>query len=96
MIRQQPPANAYMPHRSHTYYPIEPKKAPLEQNNTPSQPALRVEKAKTREIDTLRKAYEELKEREEIYIDKLMKLEEGLENQHSEFIKLQELYTELF
>ncbi len=25
-----------------------------------------------------------------------MKLEEGLENQHSEFIKLQELYTELF
>lgn len=25
-----------------------------------------------------------------------MKLEEGLENQHREFIKLQELYTELF
>jgi hypothetical protein len=34
-----------------------------------------------------------MKEREEVYIDKLMKLEEGLENQHSEFIKLQELYT---
>ena len=25
-----------------------------------------------------------------------MKLEEGLEKQHSEFVKLQELYTDLF
>jgi hypothetical protein len=25
-----------------------------------------------------------------------MKLEEGLENQHTQFIKLQELYTQLF
>lgn len=58
MIRQQPPANAYMPHKNHTYYPIEPKKTPLEQNNVPPQPTARVEKAKTREIDALRKAYE--------------------------------------
>jgi hypothetical protein len=58
MIRHPPPANAYMPHRNHTYYPIEPKKAPIEPMAVTPQPTLRVEKAKTREIDTLRKAYE--------------------------------------
>ncbi len=44
----------------------------------------------------LQRMNEQLREREEIYIEKLMRLEEGLENQHSQFIKLQDLYTELF
>jgi hypothetical protein len=38
----------------------------------------------------------ELKAREEIYISKLLKLQEGLERQHEEFMNLQELYNELF
>jgi hypothetical protein len=74
MTKQPPPANAYMPNRAHTYYPIEHKK-PTVEKPAPPQPTLRVERVREREIDTLRKAYEELKEREEIYIDKLMKLE---------------------
>ncbi len=58
MIRQNPPANAYMPNRNHTYYPIEPKKAPIEPMAVRQPTINRVEKTKTKEIDTLRKAYE--------------------------------------
>lgn len=64
-------------------------------NTDVNPPTIRIER-QPREMDCLRRANEELKEREEIYIDKLMKLEEGLENQHREFVKLQELYTQLF
>jgi hypothetical protein len=65
--------------KSHVaYYPIETKRKEIDKPILPSNS----NKAKEREIDTLRKTNDELKEREEVYIDKLMKLEEGLENQH--------------
>jgi hypothetical protein len=36
MAKQPTPANAYLPNRSHNYYPIEPKKASQEQNIPPT------------------------------------------------------------
>lgn len=72
MSKQTTPANAYLPSRNLTYYPIEPKKTNQEQS-APRQ-STRIDKHREKEVDVLRKAYEELKEREEIYIDKLMKL----------------------
>jgi hypothetical protein len=44
-------------------------------------------------VSQLRRVNTELKEKEEIYIDKLIKLEEGLERQHGEFMELQGLYN---
>lgn len=71
----------------HTYYPIIPQKTnPNPNPNTNHAPT---PKHHSTEVEALRKSNIELREREEMYIQKLMKLETGLQNQHADFIKLQ-------
>jgi hypothetical protein len=77
-----------------TYYPIQTAKHAPSPAIQPAPSSKRSQQGE--EVEALRRSNSELKEREKMYMDKLFKLQSGLEKQHTEFVKLQQLYTDLF
>ena len=103
MSTQANRSHAYLPPRlTHTYYPIQthtlqhqrPESSNIHEKKMNQ--SLKNERPRQKQVDSLRRINQQLKERQQIYLQKLMKLQEGLQNQHRQFIKLQDLYTELF